>query len=391
MQKMLRRRAEDGDRQRQATTIAAEWLKRYPPLTGLGKVRAAEILLNRGKTEAGTAALADGLDRGRFQPPPTSATCRRGSPPSCARKTTSKRLDRLLWDGQADAARRMLPLVSADYRAVGGSAAGARRRRRQCRAAWSPKCRQQLRTDPGSPSRRRAGGARRTATTTPPALLLARSDNPVRPASGGASGWLVARRLLAAGNPRHRLPAGAPAGLDRRQGLFRGGIPVRLHRAALPQGAEPGVRPFRPHPGAGRPAPMPRRAPPIGAGAPPRPPPSPTSRRNGTPPAPSTWRPSTASSRRISSARMRRRIRSRSRGRAPPSRPASTRKELVRAARLFFAAGDRDARPHLPDADGRHGEDAARFRDARLARRGAGPDRSGDRRWRGARSTPACR
>ena len=43
------------------------WLKRYPPLSAAGQIRAAEILLNAGDLAGGTAALRGGLGRHRFQ------------------------------------------------------------------------------------------------------------------------------------------------------------------------------------------------------------------------------------------------------------------------------------------------------------------------------------
>jgi soluble lytic murein transglycosylase len=116
MQKTLRRRAETaignaGDDEADA------WLKRFPPLTGLGKVRRAEILLNRGKTEEGTAALRTAWIEGDFSAADERSVQTRHAA-LLRPEDHQKRLDHLIWDGQADAARRMLPLVSAEYRAL---------------------------------------------------------------------------------------------------------------------------------------------------------------------------------------------------------------------------------------------------------------------------------
>ena len=55
-QNALRRHAEEA-LSGESDVVAAEWLRRYPPISAAGQVRAAEILLNSGDTAAGTAAL----------------------------------------------------------------------------------------------------------------------------------------------------------------------------------------------------------------------------------------------------------------------------------------------------------------------------------------------
>src|SRR5579885_3496496 len=93
--------------------------------------------------------------------------------------------------------------------------------------------------------------------------------------------------------------------------------------------------------------PTPRRARPIGAAAPPMPRGATTWRSNGTAPAPRTCRPSTASSRRTSSAAMRRPGRSPSRaprrrnGRGSTAsswcgRPCCSSRQAIANARIFF-------------------------------------------------------
>ena len=66
-QKKMRRRAElasagaDDD-------AAADWFRRYPPTSGFGKARAAELAIKRGEVEAGTAALRKAWIEGDFNP-----------------------------------------------------------------------------------------------------------------------------------------------------------------------------------------------------------------------------------------------------------------------------------------------------------------------------------
>src|SRR4029077_3971146 len=64
-QKKLQRRAEEA-LTAESDDVAADWLKRHPPLGGVGKARAAQIMLNRGNAEAGTAALRAAWIEGDF-------------------------------------------------------------------------------------------------------------------------------------------------------------------------------------------------------------------------------------------------------------------------------------------------------------------------------------
>ncbi len=324
-----------------ATTPPRDWLKRHPPISGAGKARAAEIMIDRGKVEAGTAALRAAWIEGDFTAgrgarpawrgfPPAAA----GRPPAAARPAVVGRPGRC---GPPHAAAGLGRLPRP-----GRGAPRAGRRRGERRPPWWRRCRRALRADPGLAFEEARWWRKKDNYDAAAQLLLAHADNPVRPAAWWSERLLVARRLLAGGNADIAYRLVQQHRLDRRQRLCRGRIPVRLHRAALSQGPRARLRSFRPYPRPRSPPPMPRRAPPIGAGAPPRRPESPIWRRNGMPPAPRTWRPSTASWRRTSSAGTRRRIRCPSRGRTAPSRPGSTPQELVRAAQLFFAAGDRE-------------------------------------------------
>ncbi len=55
-QHAMRRHAEEA-LSGESDAVAAEWLRRYPPISAAGQVRAGEILLNAGDTAAGAAAL----------------------------------------------------------------------------------------------------------------------------------------------------------------------------------------------------------------------------------------------------------------------------------------------------------------------------------------------
>ena len=160
-QKTLRRRAEealvgesDDDRRRLVQALPAgqrrrQGARRRDP----DQPRRCRRPAPRRCARPGSRAISPPLDEASFL-----ARHRRELRP----EDHEKRLDRLLWDGQTEAARRMLPLVPAGLPRPGRGAPGARRRRRQCRARWSPRSRRSCAPTRASPSRRRAGGARRT-------------------------------------------------------------------------------------------------------------------------------------------------------------------------------------------------------------------------------------
>ena len=197
LQKTMRRRAEDA-LSNESDETAADWLKRNPPITGAGKARAAEILLNQGKTAAGTAAMRAAWIEGDFTAAGERAVASRFA--SLLRPEDHwKRLDRLLWDGQTEAARRLLPLVPADYRALAEArlALAADAAIAGKLVAQVP---QPLRADPGLALEEARWWRKKDNFDTAAQILLAHADNPVQPAAWWGERLLVARRLLAAGN-----------------------------------------------------------------------------------------------------------------------------------------------------------------------------------------------
>ena len=114
---VLRRHAEHGLRD-QSDAAAAEWLRRYPPLSAFGKMRQADLDIATGHEAQGVAELRDVWIETNFAPADEAAFLQhygdRLRPLDYA-----KRLDRLLWDGRDMDARRMLPRVSLPQRALG--------------------------------------------------------------------------------------------------------------------------------------------------------------------------------------------------------------------------------------------------------------------------------
>jgi soluble lytic murein transglycosylase len=197
LQKVLRRRAEEA-MEGESDDTAADWLKRHPPISGAGQARAAEIMINRGNVEAGTAALRTAWVEGDFTVAEERGLLVRFSD-TLRPEDHRKRFDRLEWDGQADAARRMLALVPADYRvvaearlALAGNAANL--------DAVLARVPASLRTDPGLAFEEARWRRKKDDYDAAAQLLLAHDDTPVRPALWWSERLLVARRLLAAGN-----------------------------------------------------------------------------------------------------------------------------------------------------------------------------------------------
>ena len=194
--KKLRRRAElamagVGD------DVAAAWFERHPPTSGFGKARAAEIAIRRGDVAAGTAALRKAWIEEDFNPADERGLLAR-SEGRLRPEDHQKRLDRLLWDGQADAAKRMLPFVSADYRALADA--------RLALAADSKKVDQllakvpeKLRGDPGLVFERARWHRKKDKIDTAAELLLGVTD-PELPEVFWAERMIVARRLMTSGN-----------------------------------------------------------------------------------------------------------------------------------------------------------------------------------------------
>jgi soluble lytic murein transglycosylase len=196
-QKILRRRAEEalGD---ESDDVAANWLKRFPPVSAIGKARAAALEMTRGDATAGLAALRQSWIDGDF-----NALSERDFVARYAAhirpEDNIKRIDRLLWDRQDEAARRMLPMVPADYHPVAvarlalyGKAANA-----ETLLAQVP---QPLRSDPGLVFAVVHWERRNDQYDAAAQLLLANPTNPVRPANWAGEREIVARRLLAGGN-----------------------------------------------------------------------------------------------------------------------------------------------------------------------------------------------
>jgi soluble lytic murein transglycosylase len=198
LQKTLERRAEAALATESDATAAA-WFKQHPPISGPGKVRAAEILLDSAQNADGIEALRAAWISGDFSADDEKKLLARYG--SLLRPQDHEaRLERLLWDREDAAARRMLPLVPPDYGKLAEArlAVAADAKNAGSLAARLPT---QFRTDPGLAYDEAVWWHNKGRFDYAAALLLAHPDNPVRPALWWKERLLVARHLMAHGDP----------------------------------------------------------------------------------------------------------------------------------------------------------------------------------------------
>jgi soluble lytic murein transglycosylase len=196
-QKALRKHAEEA-LSGETDAVAADWLKRYPPLSAAGQVRAAEILLNASDLAGGTEALRRAWVDADFNALDEKSFLARHSAVIRA-EDDERRLDRLLWDERTEAARRMLARVPPDYRALAEA--------RLALALQAPAAGMLVARVP--PSLRAASALRyeelrwqreKDMTDAAVTILEANTGDPVRPAAWWHERQIVARRMLASGS-----------------------------------------------------------------------------------------------------------------------------------------------------------------------------------------------
>lgn len=113
---LLRQHAEESTAGVPDKTVAA-WFERFPPVTPAGKLRQAQIWITAGREEDGKARIRQvwiESDLTVFE----EKTLLQRYHDVLRDEDHVKRLDRLLWDGQSEAVRRMMQRVGPDYRAL---------------------------------------------------------------------------------------------------------------------------------------------------------------------------------------------------------------------------------------------------------------------------------
>jgi soluble lytic murein transglycosylase len=196
-QNALRKHAEEA-LSGESDEVAANWFKRFPPISPVGRVREAEIVLNSGDLEGGTAALRAAWIDGDFGALDERSFLVHHSA-SIRLDDDEKRLDRLLWDGQNEAARRMLPLVPPDWRSLAEArlALAVQASNAGVLVARVPA---QLRSNPGLIYQELHWLTKKDMVDAAVQILLSQPGDLIRPASWWAERQTVARRVLATGN-----------------------------------------------------------------------------------------------------------------------------------------------------------------------------------------------
>ena len=196
-QRALRRHAEEA-LAGESDAVAAGWLTRYPPISAAGRVREAEIMLNSGDIAGGTETLRATWINADFGPLDEKNFFAR-YPDAIRPEDHAKRVDRLLWDGQIASARRQLPMLSPDYRALAEArlALASQSSKADASVARVPA---RLRSDPGLVFEQLRWRRRREMTDAAVQILLAQPGDLVRPTAWWTERQAMARRVLAGGN-----------------------------------------------------------------------------------------------------------------------------------------------------------------------------------------------
>jgi soluble lytic murein transglycosylase len=196
-QKALRKHAEEA-LAAESDEVAASWFKRYPAVSATGKVRQAEITINSGDLENGTAALRAVWITADFGPLDEKNFLARHAD-ALRPEDHAQRADRLLWDGQVEAAHRMLAILPADYRLLAQArlALAAQSANAEALVARVPP---RLRADPGLVFEQLRWRRKKDMTDAAVQILLRQPNDLVRPAAWWAERQAIARRLLAEGN-----------------------------------------------------------------------------------------------------------------------------------------------------------------------------------------------
>ena len=196
-QKALRKHAEEA-LAAESDEVAVGWFKRYPPVSAIGRVRQAEISINSGDPENGTAALRAAWITADFGPLDEKNFLARHAD-ALRPEDNARRTDRLLWDGQIEAAHRMLAILPPDHRLLAQArlALAAQSANAEALVGRVPA---RLRSDPGLVFEQLRWRRKKDMTDGAVQILLRQPNDLVRPAAWWAERQAIARRVLAEGN-----------------------------------------------------------------------------------------------------------------------------------------------------------------------------------------------
>ena len=117
MQIQLRRRVEESIGSDVPPAAILDWFHRHPPGSAIGKMRYAEALMATGTPERGYALLKEAWISGSFPKAQESAILKRHGK-LLTKEDHARRLDRLLWDGKVEEARRLMWRVEPAQRTL---------------------------------------------------------------------------------------------------------------------------------------------------------------------------------------------------------------------------------------------------------------------------------
>ena len=175
-----------------------QWFERFPPVTPAGKFKQADLWIAAGREQEGLARIRETWIRSDFTAFEEKTILQRYH--GVLRPSdTVERLDRLIWDGQIEAARRMMARVDPDHRAL----ADARIRL----AAMEPGIERlvarvpaALQNDPGLLFERMRWRTRKEHYDDAIALLEHPPHDLVRPLAWAGERQVLARHALAVGD-----------------------------------------------------------------------------------------------------------------------------------------------------------------------------------------------
>jgi len=175
-----------------------QWFDRFAPVTPAGKFKQADIWIAQGREEDGLVRIREVWVKGEFTAFEEKSVLQRYH--HVLRPADHwARLDRLLWDGQVEAARRMMPRMDPDHRAL----ADARIRI----AAMEPGIERllarlppALQSDPGLLFERMRWRTRKERFDDAIAILEHPPHDLVRPLAWASERQVLARHALAVGD-----------------------------------------------------------------------------------------------------------------------------------------------------------------------------------------------
>ncbi|HZS82685.1 MAG TPA: lytic transglycosylase domain-containing protein [Stellaceae bacterium] len=197
-QKRLRQRAEE-ELAGVSDPVLRDWFKRFPPITPYGKLRQAELLMNSGQRAAALAEIRDVWINAELSGFDEKSILQR-FPGVIRTEDNIKRLDRLVWDGLGEAARRVMPRVPQEYRLLADARLKLAAARPGVEGAVA-KVPPQLQHDPGLEYDRLRWRRHKELWGAALEILLNPPKDLVRPAAWWTERQAVARHLLADGKP----------------------------------------------------------------------------------------------------------------------------------------------------------------------------------------------